>query len=103
MCARIRPLTLYCWIKKLVRKLNYVTDEANIMTVRVANGDKIESNVVCQPLVWRVIGIPVQAKDIDLAGSDMMLGVNWMGQFSLVLFDFVHRCIKFKDKSGEVE
>lgn len=75
------------------------------MTLRVANGDKLESKAVCQPLVWRIQEWEFQFKlrTLKHAGSDMVLGVNWMSQFDLVLFDFIQGCLKFKDKNGKVE
>lgn len=37
--------------ERLVRELNYATDETRIKKVRVANGDKLKSKAVCQPLI----------------------------------------------------
>lgn len=68
--------------EKLVRVLNCATNEYRVMTVRVANGDKLESKAVCQPLVCGVQGWDFQCKlrTLKLRDSNMVLGVNWMSQ-----------------------
>lgn len=76
--------------ERLIKELNYATNEANVMAIRVANGDKIESRAVCQPLVWRVHDWEFQfnLRALKLGGSDMVLGVDWMSQFSPIVFLF---------------
>lgn len=90
--------------EKLIRELNYAIDEANTMKVRVDNGDKLESKVVCQPLVWRVHGWEFQfnLRTLKLGGTDMVLGLNWMSQFGPIIFDFVRGFVRFKYKQEEI-
>lgn len=40
--------------ERLAKELKYVIDETRKVIVRVANGDKLESKALRQPLFWKI-------------------------------------------------
>ncbi|XP_022847898.1 uncharacterized protein LOC111370433 isoform X1 [Olea europaea var. sylvestris] len=91
--------------EKLAKELKYVTDETSKVTVRVANGDKLESKSLCQPVAWEMQNWEFQFKlgSLKLAGSDMVLRVNWVSQFGSSTFDFVQGCVQFSSDDEVVD
>ncbi|KAL2505089.1 Uncharacterized protein Adt_20710 [Abeliophyllum distichum] len=88
----------------LISQLKYNTNQSKSLTVTVANGEKLQSNAICRPLVWRMRGLEYQFKmrTLKLGGSDMVLGVDWLNQFGPVPFDFDEGHISFMSNKKRV-
>lgn len=52
-------------------------------------------------MVWNVQGreFLYNLKTLKLAGSDMVLGVNWMTKFGPINFDYANGCIRFRNNN----
>lgn len=74
----------------LIKKLNWEVVATAPMTVSVADGDKVVSRGVCDPLIWKVQGIEFQhwVSTLQLGGSDMVLGVDWLREHNPVQMNF---------------
>lgn len=67
------------------------------LTVMTANKQKIISEVACPEVTWimQVHKFKYGFWVIQLVKYDMILGVDWMKQFSPMIFDFVHTTVEF--------
>ncbi|KAL2532080.1 Uncharacterized protein Adt_05431 [Abeliophyllum distichum] len=94
----------YGGIAEYVEKFEGLKAQAMSLTVTVANGQKLDSKSVNLPITWQMQGIEFQFKlrSLQLGGSDMVLGVNWLSQFGPVTFDFKEGHINFMSDGGKV-
>ncbi|KAE8666182.1 hypothetical protein F3Y22_tig00112507pilonHSYRG00213 [Hibiscus syriacus] len=60
-----------------------------LLAIIVANGEKVFSSTRSNQVSWTIQGFHFNHdfRILQLGGSDMVLGVDWMKQFSLVLID----------------
>lgn len=61
-----------------------------VMVVAMADGNQLTSDATCKGFKWSMQGVKFQAdiRVLALGGCDMVLGTDWMKQFSPLLFDF---------------
>ncbi|KAE8709758.1 hypothetical protein F3Y22_tig00110328pilonHSYRG00349 [Hibiscus syriacus] len=72
------------------------------LSITVANGEKLFSTAKSNKMSWKMQGYEFQHdfRVLSLGGSDMVLGVDWMEEFSPILIDFKAKTISF-EKEGE--
>ncbi|KAL4347374.1 hypothetical protein GQ457_17G020990 [Hibiscus cannabinus] len=72
------------------------------LAITVANGEKLYSNAKTNQLSWKMQGESFvhDFRVLKMGGSDMVLGVDWMGRFSPIVMDFQKMTISFK-KDGQ--
>ena len=60
------------------------------LSVTIANGSKMYSNYKCAEFKWQMQGHEFTAdlRILELGGSDIVLGVDWMRTVSPLIFDF---------------
>lgn len=89
------------------KELKFANDEDSKLTMRVANGDKLESKSLSQLVVWKMQSWQFQFKltTLKLPGGDTMIGINWMSQFGPITLNFVQGYVQFKSngESGGIE
>ncbi|XP_027086384.1 uncharacterized protein [Coffea arabica] len=75
------------------------------LTVRVANGERLESRQLSRPLNWKIQGHEFQHhfNTLQLGSCDMVLGVDWLARYSPIEFDFNQLSMKFSKGKEEVE
>ena len=88
----------------IVKSLGYKIKRDNPMIVRVANGEKLESKVMFQPICGQMQNyeFQFQLRTLNLGGSDMVLGINWLSQFGPITCDFAEGHMSFKYKGETV-
>ncbi|CAA2960421.1 Hypothetical predicted protein [Olea europaea subsp. europaea] len=91
--------------EQLAQLINCKMLQAKPILVTVAGGGNLVSKAVCNPLVWRMqdLEFQFQQRVLKLGESDMILGVDWLRQFSPVLFDFVKGSITFHHEGTEIK
>nr|XP_027072057.1 uncharacterized protein LOC113696870 [Coffea arabica] len=74
----------------LARSLYLPSQEVTPFTVTLADGTDITSGAVCPSVKWLIQDYQFQfdLKVMDLGNWDIILGVDWMYQFSPITFDF---------------
>lgn len=74
------------------------------MTVTVADGNKLYSDAICPKLKWTMQGITFESdfRVLSIGGCDMVLGIDWIIQFSPILFDFHQLRLTFKKGSRKI-
>lgn len=89
---------------ELARELNLAIDGTKTSTVRMENGEKLESKALYSPLTWKVQNWEFQChlRTLKLCGSEIVLGLNWMSRFCPIMFNFTLGIIKFKHEGTEV-
>lgn len=87
---------------QLAQQLHLPTTSIDPITVTLANGHQVTSSTGCSQVKWHIQGYNFcfQFKVMDLAGWDMVLGVDWMYQFSPITFDFKQLQIRM-EQEGE--
>ncbi|KAL4348724.1 hypothetical protein GQ457_17G014770 [Hibiscus cannabinus] len=70
----------------------------------IANGEKLYSNAKSNQLAWRMQGEPFthDFRVLNLGGSDMVLGVDWLKKFSPVVLDFNEMTLSFDQGDRKV-
>ncbi|KAL2518717.1 Uncharacterized protein Adt_14964 [Abeliophyllum distichum] len=83
---------------------SYTCDLIKPLVVTMANGRKLESGSIYPPLIWKMQGMEFQYKlrSSKFGGSDMVLGVYSLSQFSPVTFDFIQGHISFVSEGKKV-
>lgn len=71
----------------------------------MAGGEKLIGKAVCNPLVWKMqdLEFQYQLRVLKLGENGMVLGVDWLSQFNLILFDFNRGSIKFNFDGEEID
>lgn len=79
----------------LVKALYLPYQEVTPFTVTLADGTDITSRAACSKVNWFIQDYQFQfdLKVMDLGSWDVILGVDWMYQFSPITFDFHHLSI----------
>ena len=79
-----------------VQKLQYSVQEAPLVHVTTANGDKLSSSIIVPEVTWYTQGhtFTTSARVLDIAHYDMILGMDWLEQFSPMWVD----CKRKKDE-----
>lgn len=79
--------------------------EATVMEVAVANGSKMFSHQLCVEFTWEMQGtkFTYNPRILKLGGCDMVLGGDWLREYSLVVFDFKQLKISFAKEGNQVE
>ncbi|KAL4378560.1 hypothetical protein GQ457_02G035680 [Hibiscus cannabinus] len=74
------------------------------LAITVANGEKLYSNAKSNQLAWRMQGEPFthDFRVLNLGGSDMVLGVDWLKKFSPVVLDFNEMTLSFDQGNRKV-
>lgn len=79
-----------------------VIEPAKSMIITVADGNKLLNDAKCFSFRWWIQGIMFEdeIRVLSLGGCDMVLGTDWMRQYSPILFDFQKLSLTFK-KGGK--
>nr|XP_027071740.1 uncharacterized protein LOC113696535 [Coffea arabica] len=85
---------------RLVTLLHLPYQSVNSFTVTLANGTDITSGAACPKVAWRIQDYQFQfdMKIMELGSWDIILGVDWMCQFSPITFDFHTLSIALSDR-----
>ena len=67
-----------------------ITQQDKPLMVAMADGTKIANTMTCKQLTWSMQGKEFKAymRLIPLGGCDMVLGIQWLAQLGLILWDF---------------
>lgn len=87
----------------LVQQLKLPSVPITPVTVTLANGATVTSRTSCSQVKWKIQGytFSFQFKAMPIAGWDMVLGVDWMYQFSPITFDFKHLQIRMEHEGEQ--
>ncbi|XP_038998743.1 uncharacterized protein LOC120124050 [Hibiscus syriacus] len=68
------------------------------LVITVANEEKLFSNAKSNQVSWKMQGYEFQHdfRVLSLGGSDMVLGVDWIEEFSPIMMDFKAKTISFE-------
>ena len=74
------------------------------ISVKVANGQLIESTGKCVAVPLSIQGIPftVDFLTLPLGGCDVVLGIQWLFTLSPILWDFVNMSMQFQYNGQEI-
>ncbi|KAL4278717.1 hypothetical protein GQ457_03G025020 [Hibiscus cannabinus] len=67
------------------------------LSITVANGDQLHSTAISKQLSWKMQGHRFEHdfRVLQLGGSDMVLGVDWMRKYSPITMDFNKMTLQF--------
>ncbi|KAL4281742.1 hypothetical protein GQ457_03G022050 [Hibiscus cannabinus] len=70
--------------------------QTNPLTITVANGDKLYSTAMSKLLSWKMQGYNFEHdfRVLQMGGSDMVLGVDWMKKYNPIVMDFKEMTLK---------
>ncbi|XP_071924641.1 uncharacterized protein [Coffea arabica] len=95
----------HCFVDEQLAKSLKLATQGETLTVRVANGEKLQSRNITKPVVWKMQGYEFshQFNTLRLGGCDMILGVDWLARNSPMEFDFRKLSMKFRKGKQQVE
>lgn len=79
----------------VVQNLNLKTTHSQPMSVRVANGERMESNQVCKGLKFKVQkhDFEYELRVLDTPGYDIILGMDWISEMGPLTIDGKKGCV----------
>lgn len=88
-----------------VQELKMDKVKSNQVSVKLADGRQVISEFYVPKVKWRVqqYEFVFDMRVIDICGWDLILGVDWMEQFSPILFDFKKLFLKLNAESDTGE
>ncbi|XP_039023154.1 uncharacterized protein LOC120155744 [Hibiscus syriacus] len=74
------------------------------LAITIANGQQLYSSARCNEVEWKMQGHSFihDFRLLQLGGSDMVLGVDWMKLFSTILMDFNNMTMSFVHKGKQI-
>jgi hypothetical protein len=83
---------------KLVEELNLNVTETPIYVVEVGNGEKVRNCGVCEELKLNIQDVEFQQHFfiMELCGSEMVLGMDWLASLGNIEANFGHLCLKWE-------
>ncbi|XP_071933241.1 uncharacterized protein [Coffea arabica] len=95
----------HCFIDEQTARDLKLGTKGGALSVRVANGERLQSRTITKPVTWRMQGYEFQHhfNTLRLGGCDMILGVDWLARYSPMEFDFRGLSMKFKRGKQPVE
>nr|XP_027067528.1 uncharacterized protein LOC113693155 [Coffea arabica] len=95
----------HCFIDERLAKTIQLPAIGNPLTVRVANGELLESRQLQGALQWEMQGnkFTHQFNTLKLGSCHMVLGVDWLARYSPIEFDFKQLSMRFLQGSQPVE
>ncbi|KAL4281431.1 hypothetical protein GQ457_03G011630 [Hibiscus cannabinus] len=74
------------------------------LLITVANGEQLQSTAKCNQLSWKMQGHTFQHdfRVLQMGGSDMVLGVDWMRTYSPILMDFNEMTLSFMKEGKQI-
>ncbi|KAL4385166.1 hypothetical protein GQ457_15G026180 [Hibiscus cannabinus] len=78
--------------------------QTNPLAITVANGEKLYSTMQCNKLSWKMQGVQFEHdfRVLQLGGSDMVLGVDWMKKYSPMVMDFNAMTLTFQNGEQQI-
>ncbi|KAL4342588.1 hypothetical protein GQ457_08G027580 [Hibiscus cannabinus] len=75
------------------------------LAITIANGEKLYSNAKSKLLGWKMQGhnFKHDFRVLEMRGSDMVLGVDWMRRFSPIVMDFREMTLSFQKDGKQIE
>ena len=82
----------------VVSVLRVPVDESQILKVKVANGDIIQTQGLCKDVQVCVQGqtFLVQLHVLPLGGCDVVFGTQWLSTLGVINWDFMNLSMEFK-------
>ena len=74
------------------------------MKVQVANGNHLVSQYECRDFSWKIDDkeFKTAVRTLPMGGYDLVLGVDWIGSFGLVTFDYKKLLLQFQYQGKRV-
>ncbi|KAL4281537.1 hypothetical protein GQ457_03G002250 [Hibiscus cannabinus] len=78
--------------------------QTNPLTITVANGEKLYSTAMSKLLSWKMQGYNFEHdfRVLQMGGSDMVLGVDWMKNYSPIVMDFKEMTLSFQHEGKAI-
>ncbi|XP_071939966.1 uncharacterized protein [Coffea arabica] len=95
----------HCFMDEQVARSLKLETKGEALSVRVANGERLQSRSITKPVTRKMQGYEFQHhfNTLRLGGCDMILGVDWLARYSLMEFDFRGLSMRFKKGKQQVE
>ena len=89
----------------VVPVLHVLVDESQILEVKVANGDIIQTQGLCKDVQVCVQGqtFLVQLHVLPLGGCDVVFGTQWLSTLGVINWDFMNLSMEFKYGQQQVK
>ncbi|XP_063942971.1 uncharacterized protein LOC108207610 [Daucus carota subsp. sativus] len=92
---------------KLLERMNVEKMSCDTITVKLADGRTVRSNFYVPRVKWKIqqYEFTFDMRIIEISGWDVILGVDWMEQYSPILFDFKKLYLKLNaddEKGGQM-
>lgn len=90
--------------QNLAKRIRLPVEKMSQVNVMIANGDSIPCKGCCMAVSFHLQGMEFKANLhlLTLGGCDVVLGVDWLGTLSPILWDFINLTMKFKHLKQEV-
>ena len=88
-----------------ITELNVAKSKTTLLAVTVANGNVMLCEMQSPGFTWFIQGYEFKAnlRVLKLGRHDIVLGVDWLKQYSPVLFYFIKLRLSFKKNDGMIE
>ncbi|XP_027083512.2 uncharacterized protein [Coffea arabica] len=95
----------HCFIDERLAETIQLPTIGNPLTVRVANGEQLESRQLQGAVQWEMQGnqFTHQFNTLKLGSCHMVLGVDWLARYSPIEFDFRQLSMRFLQGGQPVE
>ncbi|XP_071907830.1 uncharacterized protein [Coffea arabica] len=95
----------HCFIDERLAETIQLPAIGNPLTVRVADGEQLESRQLQGTIQWEMQGnkFTHQFNTLKLGSYHMVLGVDWLARYSPIEFDFRQLSMKFLQGKQPVE
>jgi hypothetical protein len=89
----------------MANKLSYDQEDVPAVQVQVASGDKLPSTKAITNLVWWTQGytFSTTARIPDIPCYDLVLGMDWLEQFSPMWVDWCRKKLRFNHKGQRIQ
>ncbi|XP_017233152.1 uncharacterized protein LOC108207202 [Daucus carota subsp. sativus] len=94
--------SLSCIDNKVVKNIGLQKQNCDAITVKLADGRTVVSSFYVPKVKWTIqqYEFEFDLRIIDISGWDMIIGVDWLEQFSPIMFDFKKLYLKLNADSN---
>lgn len=84
----------------VAKRTGCLVEQTNPFSVTVADGSQITSSAICKKMQWVMHGTIFEAdmRLLPLGGCDLVLGVEWLAELGLIVWDFKNLKMEFTTK-----